>query len=146
MLSDSPLSPLASAGISPSLMDSKLRISAAYLSNVAWEIEPTGRRSTWTWAREAKAGLSIAHVKYYPSLLQDKYCNLTRHCPNPALILIFIPNSPYDGKLETSWYYNYSQRFQSTSDKVVGGTMLLAASVIFTYYTTWAILLVSRQL
>ena len=68
-------------------MDSKLRISAAYLSKVAWEIELTGRRSTWTWAREAKAGLSIAHVKYYPSLLQDKYYNLTRHCPNIAQYL-----------------------------------------------------------
>ncbi|KAF9454512.1 dolichol phosphate-mannose biosynthesis regulatory [Macrolepiota fuliginosa MF-IS2] len=28
-----------------------------------------------------------------------------------------------------------------TSDKALGGVMLLAASVVFTYYTTWAILL-----
>ncbi|KAI3610853.1 dolichol phosphate-mannose biosynthesis regulatory protein [Moniliophthora roreri] len=28
-----------------------------------------------------------------------------------------------------------------TSDKVLGGGMLLAASVVFVYYTTWAILL-----
>jgi len=27
------------------------------------------------------------------------------------------------------------------SDKALGGTMLLAAVVVFTYYTTWAILL-----
>ncbi|KAJ7632644.1 dolichol phosphate-mannose biosynthesis regulatory [Roridomyces roridus] len=27
------------------------------------------------------------------------------------------------------------------SDKVLGGTMLLAAGVVFTYYTTWAMLL-----
>ncbi|KAJ7709878.1 dolichol phosphate-mannose biosynthesis regulatory [Mycena rosella] len=27
------------------------------------------------------------------------------------------------------------------SDKLLGGTMLLAAAVIFTYYTTWAMLL-----
>ncbi|PPQ83327.1 hypothetical protein CVT25_003966 [Psilocybe cyanescens] len=27
------------------------------------------------------------------------------------------------------------------SDKALGGAMLLAASVVFTYYTTWAILL-----
>ncbi|KAK0483677.1 dolichol phosphate-mannose biosynthesis regulatory [Armillaria novae-zelandiae] len=28
-----------------------------------------------------------------------------------------------------------------TSDKALGGAMLLAAAVVFTYYTTWAILL-----
>ncbi|KXN89238.1 Dolichol phosphate-mannose biosynthesis regulatory protein [Leucoagaricus sp. SymC.cos] len=33
---------------------------------------------------------------------------------------------------------NYAQ---GTSDKALGGAMLLAASVVFTYYTTWAILL-----
>ncbi|KAJ7449838.1 dolichol phosphate-mannose biosynthesis regulatory [Mycena latifolia] len=27
------------------------------------------------------------------------------------------------------------------SDKLIGGTMLLAAAVVFTYYTTWAMLL-----
>ncbi|KAF8894640.1 dolichol phosphate-mannose biosynthesis regulatory, partial [Infundibulicybe gibba] len=30
---------------------------------------------------------------------------------------------------------------QGTSDKALGGIMLLAASFVFTYYTTWAILL-----
>ncbi|PBK78203.1 hypothetical protein ARMSODRAFT_873888, partial [Armillaria solidipes] len=30
---------------------------------------------------------------------------------------------------------------QGTSDKALGGAMLLAAAVVFTYYTTWAILL-----
>ncbi|KAF7323013.1 Dolichol phosphate-mannose biosynthesis regulatory protein [Mycena chlorophos] len=28
-----------------------------------------------------------------------------------------------------------------TSDKLLGGSMLLAAAVVFTYYTTWAMLL-----
>ncbi|KAJ6630828.1 dolichol phosphate-mannose biosynthesis regulatory [Mycena sp. CBHHK59/15] len=28
------------------------------------------------------------------------------------------------------------------SDKILGGAMLLAAAVVFTYYTTWAMLLV----
>lgn len=32
---------------------------------------------------------------------------------------------------------------QVGSDKAMGGAMLLAASVVFTYYTTWAMLLVS---
>jgi len=31
------------------------------------------------------------------------------------------------------------------TDKALGGAMLLAASVVFTYYTTWAILLVSLR-
>ncbi|KAJ6596920.1 dolichol phosphate-mannose biosynthesis regulatory, partial [Mycena vulgaris] len=30
---------------------------------------------------------------------------------------------------------------QGASDKFLGGTMLLAAAVVFTYYTTWAMLL-----
>ncbi|KAJ7109403.1 dolichol phosphate-mannose biosynthesis regulatory, partial [Mycena epipterygia] len=30
---------------------------------------------------------------------------------------------------------------QGASDKLLGGTMLLAAAVVFTYYTTWAMLL-----
>lgn len=33
---------------------------------------------------------------------------------------------------------------QAASDKVLGGTMLLAASVVFVYYTAWAIVLVCR--
>jgi len=32
---------------------------------------------------------------------------------------------------------------QGVSDKVLGGVMLLVAAFVFTYYTTWAILLVS---
>jgi dolichyl-phosphate mannosyltransferase polypeptide 2 regulatory subunit len=32
---------------------------------------------------------------------------------------------------------------QGVNDKALGGAMLLVASVVFTYYTTWAILLVS---
>lgn len=31
---------------------------------------------------------------------------------------------------------------QGTSDKALGGLMLLAASTVFTYYTIWALLLV----
>lgn len=32
---------------------------------------------------------------------------------------------------------------QGTSDKALGGIMLLAAATVFTYYTIWALLLVS---
>jgi hypothetical protein len=31
---------------------------------------------------------------------------------------------------------------QGASDKLLGGAMLLTAAVVFTYYTTWAMLLV----
>ena len=34
---------------------------------------------------------------------------------------------------------------QAVSDKALGGAMLLVASVVFAYYTTWAILLVSHK-
>ncbi|KAJ7097902.1 dolichol phosphate-mannose biosynthesis regulatory protein-domain-containing protein [Mycena belliarum] len=34
-----------------------------------------------------------------------------------------------------------SLSFQGASDKLLGGTMLLTAAVVFTYYTTWAMLL-----
>ncbi len=34
---------------------------------------------------------------------------------------------------------------QGGSDKTLGGVMLLAASVVFTYYTTWAMLLVGAS-
>ena len=50
-----PRSSLASPGMSPRRMDSNERISAAYASNVALGIWPTGRRRMRTWAREAKA-------------------------------------------------------------------------------------------
>ncbi|KAF5365633.1 hypothetical protein D9758_003323 [Tetrapyrgos nigripes] len=83
--------------MSPRRMESKLRISEAKLEKVDCGIEPTGTRSIWTCAKEAKAWFTSS----------------------PTLILFDM----------------------GASDTLIGGAMLLAASVVFVYYTTWALFL-----